>query len=78
MLPTRSSRRWTLATQPDDSNEQIVVPSIRQIITAPVATQQSRISILYGLAAALAAFAPIPFGPLAAFVVAILAAERKK
>jgi hypothetical protein len=68
-----------LATQPnDESNEQIVVPSIRQIITAPVATQQSRISILYGLAAALAAFAPIPFGPLAAFVVAILAAERKK
>lgn len=78
MLPTRSSRRWTLATQPNDDNEQIIVPSIRQIITAPVATQQSRISILYGLAAALAAFAPIPFGPLAAFVVAILAAERKK
>ncbi len=78
MLPTRSSRRWTLATQPNEENEQIVVPSIRQIITAPVATQQSRISILYGLAAALAAFAPIPFGPLAAFVVAILAAERKK
>ena len=78
MLPTRSSRRWTLATQPNDDNEQIIVPSIRQIITAPVATQQSRISILYGLAAALAAFAPIPFGPLAAFMVAILAAERKK
>ena len=78
MLPTRSSRRWTLATQPNDDNEQNIVPSIRQIITAPFATQQSRISILYGLAAALAAFAPIPFGPLAAFVVAILAAERKK
>ena len=67
-----------MATQPNDDNEQIVPSTIRQIITAPVATQQSRISILYGLAAALAAFAPIPFGPLAAFVVAILAAERKK
>lgn len=66
-----------MATQPDD-NEQIVVPSIRQIITAPVATQQSRISLLYGVAAALAAFAPVPFGPLAAFTIAILAAERKK
>lgn len=77
MPPTPSSRRSTLATQPDD-NEQIVVPSIRQIITAPVATQQSRISLLYGAAAALAAFAPVPFGPLAAFTIAILAAERKK
>lgn len=67
-----------MATQPNDENEQIVTPTIRQIITAPVATQQSRISLLYGAAAALAAFAPIPFGPLAVFVVAILAAERKK
>ena len=67
-----------MATQPNDDNEQIVVPTIRQIITAPVATQQSRVSLLYGVAAALAAFAPIPFGQLAAFTVAILAAERKK
>ena len=66
-----------MATQPDN-DEQIVVPTIRQIITAPVATQHSRISLLYGVAAAFAAFAPIPFGPLAAFMVAILAAERKK
>lgn len=66
-----------MATQPED-NEQIIVPSIRQIITAPVATQHSRFSLMYGVAAAFAAFAPIPFGPLAAFAVAILAAERKK
>ncbi len=66
-----------MATQPDN-DEQIVVPTIRQIITAPVATQHSRIPLLYGVAAAFAAFAPIPFGPLAAFTVAILAAERKK
>ena len=66
-----------MATQPDN-DEQIVVPTIRQIITAPVATQHSRISLLYGIAAAFAAFAPIPFGPLAVFTVAILAAERKK
>jgi hypothetical protein len=74
----RSSRRWTLATQPNDDNEQIVTPTIRQIITAPVATQHSRFSLMYGVAAALGAFAPLPFGPLAAFAVAILAAERKK
>lgn len=67
-----------MATQPNDDNEQIVTPTIRQIITAPVATQHSRISLLYGVAAAFAAFAPIPFGPLAALTVAILAAERKK
>ena len=67
-----------MATQPNEDNEQIVTPTIRQIITAPVATQHSRISLLYGVAAAFAAFAPIPFGPLAAFTVAILAAERKK
>lgn len=67
-----------MATQPNEDNEQIVTPTIRQIITAPVATQHSRISLLYGVAAAFAAFAPIPFGPLAVFTVAILAAERKK
>ena len=78
MLPTRSSRRWTLATQPNDENEQIVPSTIRQIITAPVATQQSRGTLLYGAAAAFAAFAPLPFGPIAAALVAILAAERKK
>ncbi len=67
-----------MATQPED-DEQIVVPStIRQIITAPVATQQSRGTLLYGAAAAFAAFAPLPFGPIAAALVAILAAERKK
>lgn len=67
-----------MATQPNDDNEQIVTPTIRQIITAPVATQNSRASLLFGIAAALGAFAPIPFGPLAAFAVAVLAAERKK
>ena len=67
-----------MATQPNDDNEQIVTPTIRQIITAPVATQQSRISLLYGVAAAFAAFAPVPFGPLAAFTIAVIAAERKK
>jgi hypothetical protein len=67
-----------LATQPNDENEQIIPPTIRQIITAPVATQQSRISLLYGVGAALAAFAPVPFGPLGALVIAVLAAERKK
>ena len=66
-----------MATQPED-NEQIIVPSIRQIITAPVATQQSRVTLLYGAAAAFAAFAPLPFGPIAAALVAILAAERKR
>lgn len=67
-----------MATQPNEDNEQIVPSTIRQIITAPVATQHSRFSLMYGLAAALGAFAPLPFGPLAAFAVAILAAERKK
>jgi len=67
-----------LATQPNDDNEQIVTPTIRQIITAPVATQHSRMTLLYGAAAAFAAFAPLPFGPIAAALVAILAAERKK
>ena len=76
MLPT-PSRRSTLATQPDD-NEQIVPSTIRQIITAPVATQHSRMTLLYGAAAAFAAFAPLPFGAIAAALVAILAAERKK
>ncbi len=67
-----------MATQPNEENEQIIPPTIRQIITSPVATQHSRFSLMYGLAAALGAFAPLPFGPLAAFAVAILAAERKK
>ena len=67
-----------MATQPNEENEQIVPSTIRQIITAPVATQQSRSTLLYGAAAAFAAFAPLPFGPIAAALVAILAAERKK
>ncbi len=67
-----------MATQPNEENEQIVPSTIRQIITAPVATQQSRGTLLYGAAAAFAAFAPLPFGPIAAALVAILAAERKR
>lgn len=67
-----------MATQPNEENEQIVPSTIRQIITAPVATQQSRGTLLYGAAAAFAAFAPLPFGPIAVALVAILAAERKK
>ena len=67
-----------MATQPNEENEQIVPSTIRQIITAPMATQQSRGTLLYGAAAAFAAFAPLPFGPIAAALVAILAAERKK
>jgi hypothetical protein len=35
-------------------------------------------TLLYGAAAAFAAFAPLPFGAIAAALVAILAAERKK
>ncbi len=50
-----------MATQPNEENEQIVPSTIRQIITAPVATQQSRGTLLYGAAAAFAAFAPLPF-----------------
>jgi len=67
-----------LATQPNEESEQIVPQTIRQIITAPVATQNSRIVLLYAAAAALGAFAPAPFGPLAAGLIAALAAERKK
>lgn len=67
-----------MATQPNEENEQIVPQTIRQIITSPVATQHARGSLLYGAAAAFAAFAPLPFGPLAAGLIAILAAERKK
>ena len=67
-----------MATQPNEDNEQIIPPTLRQIITAPVATQHARGSLLYGAAAAFAAFAPLPFGPLAAGLIAILAAERKK
>lgn len=78
MPPTPLSRRSTLATQPNEDNEQIIPPTIRQIISAPVATQNSRIVLVYGIAAALGAFAPVPFGPLAAGLIAVLAAERKK
>jgi len=67
-----------LATQPNEESEQIVTQTIRQIITSPVATQNSRVVLIYGVAAALGAFAPAPFGPLAAGLIAILAAERKK
>lgn len=67
-----------MATQPNEDNEQIITPTLRQIISAPVATQNSRIVLVYGVAAVLAAFAPVPFGPLAAGLIAILAAERKK
>jgi hypothetical protein len=67
-----------LATQPNESNEQIIPPTFRQIISTPVATQNSRIVLVYAAAAALAAFAPVPFGPLASGLIAALAAERKK
>lgn len=67
-----------MATQPNEDNEQIIPPTFRQIISTPVATQNSRIVLVYGVAAALGALAPVPFGPLAAFTIAILAAERKK
>jgi len=78
MPPMPSSRRSTLATQPNESNEQIIPPTFRQIISTPVATQNSRIVLVYAAAAAFAAFAPVPFGPLAAGLIAALAAERKK
>lgn len=66
-----------MATQPND-DEQIVVPRIREILTAPVQTKENRIRLLFGIAVALATFAPQPFGALAAFCIGVLAVEYKR
>jgi len=67
-----------MATQPEEREEYVPVPTIRQMITAPVSSTGVRTTILYGLAAGLGSLAPFPFGALSALCVAILAAERKK
>lgn len=66
-----------MATQPDDDT-QVVMPRIREILVAPVQSKDNRIRLLFGVAIALATFAPQPFGALAAFCIGVLAVEYKK
>lgn len=67
-----------MATEPMEKVEYEPVVKIREFISAPVNSQNARTVVLYGVAAALISLAPLPFGPLGAFCIAVLAAERKK
>ena len=67
-----------MATQPEEREEYVALPTIRQMISSPATSTAVRTTILFGLAAALGSLAPFPFGALSAFCVAVLAAERKK
>lgn len=67
-----------MATEPMEKEEYEPVLKIREFVTAPVNSQNARTVFLYGAAAALASLAPVPFGPIGALCVAVLAAERKK
>jgi hypothetical protein len=67
-----------MATQPIEKEEYEDVRTIRQIISSPATSSNVRATILYGLAAGLGSLAPLPFGALCAFCIAMLAAERKK
>lgn len=67
-----------MATEPMEKVEYEPVVKIREFVTAPVSSQNARTVVLYGVAAAFASLAPLPFGPVGALCVAVLAAERKK
>lgn len=67
-----------MATEPMEKEEYTATQVIRQFVTAPATSQSVRITLLYGVAAAFGSLAPFPFGALAAFATAVLAAERKK
>jgi hypothetical protein len=51
---------------------------MREFVSAPVNSPNVRTVILYGAAAALASLAAFPFGAIGAFLVTVLAADRKK
>lgn len=67
-----------MATEPLEKEEYTTTQVIRQFVTSPATSPSARATLLYGAAAALGSLAPFPFGALAAFSVAILAADRKK
>ena len=67
-----------MATEPLEKEEYTTTQVIRQFVTSPATSASARTTLLYGAAAALGSLAPFPFGALAAFSVAILAADRKK
>jgi len=67
-----------LATEPLEKEEYTATQVIRQFVTAPATSPSTRTTLLYGAAAALGSLAAFPFGALAAFIVAVLAADRKK
>ncbi len=67
-----------MATEPLEKEEYTTTQVIRQFVTSPATSPTTRTTLLYGAAAALGSLAPFPFGALAAFSVAILAADRKK
>ena len=60
-----------MATTPIEDEEQpTVAQRVREAVTAPVTQRKPRVVALLILAAGLGALAPLPFGPLAAMVVA--------
>ena len=67
-----------MATEPLEKEEYTTTQVIRQFITSPATSSSARTMLLYGTAAALGSLAPFPFGAMAAFTIAILAADRKK
>jgi len=67
-----------LATEPLEKEEYTATQVIRQFIASPATSASVRTTLLYGAAAALGSLAPLPFGALAAFSIAILASERKR
>lgn len=67
-----------MATEPLEKEEYTTTQVIRQFVTSPATSASARTTLLYGAAAALGSLAPFPFGALAAFAVAVLAADRKR
>lgn len=67
-----------MATEPLEKEEYTTTQVIRQFITSPATSSSARTMLLYGAAAAFGSLAPFPFGAMAAFTIAILAADRKK
>ena len=67
-----------MATEPLEKEEYTTTQVIRQFVTSPATSASARTTLLYGASAALGSLAPLPFGALAAFAIAILASERKR
>lgn len=61
-----------------EKEEYTATQVIRQFVSAPATSPSARTTLIYGIAAAFGSLAPFPFGALAAFFVAVLAADRKK